>query len=236
MSMPSPGPVTRDLLETFDEVCSRILARLDGLTDAEYLWEPVTPCMTVRAGADGVFRADPRPTGDPRPAPFTTIAWRTWHIGADCLRGYGRFFGDRQQGDDERHRWPGTAAEGVRAMVGDWTRFRSRVGSLGDDRLLEPMGSRAGVYGHELPAAGPARPGRGRPPRCRTRRPARPAPPRLHRGTRAGGDVAAASPRRPEAPTPRRPGDCRASGARPAAGRFSAPAGRGSRRCAAGPV
>ncbi|URN18441.1 MULTISPECIES: DinB family protein [Streptomyces] len=149
MSMPSPGPVTRDLLETFDEVCSRILARLDGLTDAEYLWEPATPCRTVRAGADGVFRADPRPTGAPRPAPFTTIAWRTWHIGADCLRGYGRFFGDRQQGDDERHRWPGTAVEGVRAMVGDWTRFRSRVGSLGDDRLLEPMGSRAGVYGHE---------------------------------------------------------------------------------------
>jgi hypothetical protein len=146
--MTSPGPVTRDLLETFDDVRSRTFARLDGLTDAEYLWEPVASCMTPRADGDGVFRADPRPTGDVRPAPFTTIAWRIWHIGADCLRGYGRFFEDESQSGD-RHLWPGTAAEGVQMLANDWSRFRTRVESLGDDRLLQPMGSRAGVYGHE---------------------------------------------------------------------------------------
>jgi len=98
--MTSPGPVTRDLLATFDDVRSRTLARLEGLTDAEYLWEPVASCMTLRAAADGVFRADPRPPHDAHPAPFTTIAWRIWHIGADCLRGYGRFFDDEPQGGD----------------------------------------------------------------------------------------------------------------------------------------
>ena len=147
-----PGPVTRDLLTTYDDVCSRILARLDGLTDAEYLWEPVPSCMTLRASADGTgtgtFRADPRPARDVVPAPFTTIAWRIWHIGADCLRGYGRFFEDDFEGED-RHLWPGTAAAGIRMLADDALRFRARVAALGDDGLLRPMGPRAGVYGHE---------------------------------------------------------------------------------------
>lgn len=146
--MTSPGPVTRDLLETLDDVRTRTLGRLDGLTDAEYLWEPVASCLTVRAATDGTFRADPRPTDDAHPAPFTTIAWRIWHIGADCLRGYGRFFGDEPQGD-ERHPWPGTAAEGVRTLAEDWSGFRAHVESLGDDRLLQPMGPRAGAHAHE---------------------------------------------------------------------------------------
>ncbi len=146
--MTSPGPVTRDLLATFDDVRSRTLARLEGLTDAEYLWEPVASCMTLRAAADGVFRADPRPPHDAHPAPFTTIAWRIWHIGADCLRGYGRFFDDEPQGGD-RHLWPGSATAGVQMLADDWSRFRARVESLGDDRLRQPMGPRAGAYSHE---------------------------------------------------------------------------------------
>ena len=145
--MTSPGPVTRDLLETLDDVRSRTLARLDGLTDAEYLWEPVPSCLTLRAGGDGTFHADPRPSDDVRPAPFTTIGWRIWHIGADCLRGYGRFFGDAPVGD--RHLWPGTAAEGIRTLTADWSRFRAHVEALGDERLLQPMGPQAGPYGHE---------------------------------------------------------------------------------------
>ena len=158
--MTSPGPVTHDLLETLDEVRNRTLARLDGLTDAEYLWEPVAACMTLRVAADGSFRADRRPEDESdgenesedenevRPAPFTTIGWRVWHIGADCLRSYGRFFGDETLGGDLQL-WPGTAAEGVELMGRDWSRFRSQVESLGDDGLLQPLGPRAGAYGHE---------------------------------------------------------------------------------------
>lgn len=146
--MTSPGPVTRDLLETFDDVRSRTLARLDGLTDAEYLWEPVASCLTLRTAADGVVRADPRPAPDVLPAPFTTIGWRIWHIGADCLRGYGRFFEDEFEAGD-RHLWPGSATEGIRMLADDWSLFRARVESLGDERLLQPMGPRAGAYSHE---------------------------------------------------------------------------------------
>jgi DinB superfamily len=146
--MTVPGSVTRDLLETLDDVRTRTLKRLEGLTDAEYLWQPVASCMTVHADADGVFRADPRPASGVRPAPFTTIAWRTWHIGADCLRGYGRLFGDALLGD-QRHLWPGTAAEGILMLAADWSAFRAHVESLGDDRLLQPMGPVAGAFAHE---------------------------------------------------------------------------------------
>jgi hypothetical protein len=148
--MPVAGPITRDVLQTFEDVRSRTFDRLDGLTDAEYLWEPVSDCMTVRATPDGAFRADPRPprTPAPAPAPVTTIAWRMWHIGADCLRSYLRFFeDDADLGDIER--WPGTAAEGIRLLADDWSRFRSQVEGLGDERLLEPMGPRAGAYADE---------------------------------------------------------------------------------------
>ncbi|MFD4694094.1 DinB family protein [Streptomyces sp. NPDC058463] len=146
--MTSPGPVTCDLLETFDDVQSRTLARLDGLTDAEYLWEPVASCLTLRTAADGVSRADPRPAPDVQPAPFATIGWRIWHIGADCLRAYGRYFEDEFEAGD-RHVWPGSATEGIRMLADDWSRFRARVESLGDEGLLQPMGPRAGAYDHE---------------------------------------------------------------------------------------
>lgn len=142
------GPVTRDVLMTLDEARDRLLARLDGLSDAEYLWQPVPDCLTVRPCADGGFRADRRPDDDVTPAPFSTVAWRIWHIGADCLRGYDRFFVGGIV-DDSRWDWPGTAAEGVALLAEDWARFRARVAAMGDTRLVEPMGSIAEPYGDD---------------------------------------------------------------------------------------
>ena len=53
--------------------------RLDGLTDDEWLWEPVDGCWTVHPQPDGTATIDfafPEPT----PPPVTTIAWRLGHI------------------------------------------------------------------------------------------------------------------------------------------------------------
>lgn len=146
--MTTPGPVARDVLQTLDDVRSRTRQRLDGLTDAEYLWQPVPACLTVRPAGEGTFRADQRPPEDASPAAFTTIAWRMWHIGADCLRSYGRFFGDEPQ-RSELPVWPGTAAAGIRELARDWDGFRAHVEALGDDRLLQPMGPAAGPYADE---------------------------------------------------------------------------------------
>ena len=149
--MTSRDRVTSDLLETFEVVRSRTLTRLEGLTDAEYQWQPVPDCMTVRLTEDGVFRADARrpdssvsPDG---PEPVTTIAWRMWHIGSLCLRGYVIHFFEDVPDLGDRYEWPGTADLGKHALEQDWARFTARIGALGDERLLAPMGQIAEPHG-----------------------------------------------------------------------------------------
>jgi len=95
------------LLEQYDWACLRLLNRMTGpeadsgtgtaipvqfMTDAEYLWEPVPGCWSVRRRADGpgpgatVLRGagewgrDSAEPEHPYPPPFTTIAWRLSHI------------------------------------------------------------------------------------------------------------------------------------------------------------
>lgn len=62
--------------------CSRLLSRLEGLTDAEYLWEPVPGSWNVRRSPDssGGWTVDYPAGPHPDPPPFTTIGWRLLHI------------------------------------------------------------------------------------------------------------------------------------------------------------
>jgi len=69
----------RELALLSDEVWERTRGRLEGLTDEEYLWEPAPGCWTIREGADGVWKPD-WPLPRPDPEPFTTVAWRLWHL------------------------------------------------------------------------------------------------------------------------------------------------------------
>ncbi|MDT7845422.1 DinB family protein [Streptomyces justiciae] len=144
-------PVTRDLLAIFENVRFRLFERMKGLSDAEYLWEPVSDCVSIRPGDDGVFRVATLipESGPEEPDPVTTIAWRIWHIGSLCLRGYViHFFEDAPEYGD-RDAWPGTAEEGVAALAEDWEHFISRVAALGDKRLLEPIGIGPGGWADE---------------------------------------------------------------------------------------
>jgi hypothetical protein len=64
----------------------RLMARLTGMGDEEYLWEPVTGCWTLRPSPDGRWTIDGGQLGNlgappPDPAPVTTIAWRVGHLG-----------------------------------------------------------------------------------------------------------------------------------------------------------
>ena len=149
--MTVPDPVTRDMLAIFEDVRSRLFERLEGLTDAEYLWEPVGDSLSIRPGDDGVFRVAtlfPESVPD-APDPVTTIAWRIWHMGNLCLRGYVIYFFEDVPDLGDRHAWPGTAKEGVQALAEDWERFISRIAALGDKRLLEPMGLGPGGWAGE---------------------------------------------------------------------------------------
>jgi hypothetical protein len=98
------------LLEQFDFARKRLTDRMAGpevdsgngtsiavtrMTDDEYLWEPVPNCLSIRlraagpgpsttalagAGEWGRDSARPSPLSPP---PFTTIAWRLGHLGAE---------------------------------------------------------------------------------------------------------------------------------------------------------
>ena len=63
--------------------------RLAGLTDVEYLWEPVPGAWSVRP--DGIDFELP----EPEPAPVTTIAWRLGHVvvGVLAMRNAAHFGG-----------------------------------------------------------------------------------------------------------------------------------------------
>ena len=118
-AMPARDPVSRDILAIFERARSRLFVRLEGLTDAEYLWEPVSDCISIRPGEDGVFRVAtliPEPVPGV-PDPVTSIAWRIWHIGALCLRGYVMNFFEDVSGSGDRLAWPGTAKAGVEARA-----------------------------------------------------------------------------------------------------------------------
>src|SRR5690348_4713711 len=67
-----------DLVATSSYVAARTLARLEGLSEAELVWEPVSPCWSLHRQSDGSWRAANATA--PVVPPFTTIGWRLWHL------------------------------------------------------------------------------------------------------------------------------------------------------------
>jgi uncharacterized damage-inducible protein DinB len=139
----------RELADLSDEVWQRTRARVEGLSDEEYFWQPVSGCWTIRQRGDGTWLAD-RTLPGPRPEPFTTIAWRLWHL-IDC---YGenrapRWLDVPAQGepiglDDPTGAPPATAAEAVALLERAHERWDAHLALTTDERLGEPVGRVAG--------------------------------------------------------------------------------------------
>ena len=128
-----------------DEIAEVVSRRLDGLTDAEYLWEPVPGyCWTVRsretartkfANGSGDWVVD-YDLPDPSPAPFTTIAWQMMHCYLINQVDHDRFFGPRKLSrlwDDVEV--PHTAAAAVDAWATSLGRFRALLHDVTDSDL-----------------------------------------------------------------------------------------------------
>lgn len=76
-------PTQIDLLRSeMEEAYLPLRGRLEGLTDEELWWEPVPVVWTLRRQPDGRLLEDYEDQ-DPDPAPFTTLAWRLFHV-ASC--------------------------------------------------------------------------------------------------------------------------------------------------------
>jgi DinB superfamily len=137
---------------------TQLRPRLEGLTDDEYLWEPVPGCWNVRprtaAGQPG--------TGDytvdfafpqPEPPPVTTIAWRLAHIVVGCLgmRGASHFGGPAIT--YETYAYPAAAAQALRDLDEVYATWIKGVRGLGAEGLARPCGPAEGPYAEHSMAA-----------------------------------------------------------------------------------
>lgn len=142
---------TEELKRLSDAVWERTRRRLDGLTDEEYLWEPAPGCWSIRTRGDGTWLHEWAPIVHPEP--FTTLAWRLWHL-IDMY------------GEDRAPRWldvpaqgeavgldapdptpPVTAADALVQLDRAHARWDAHLALADDERLAGLIGAVGGEYG-----------------------------------------------------------------------------------------
>jgi hypothetical protein len=136
----------------FDFYRARTDERLAGLTDAEYLWEPVPACWSIRSGPAG-FVIDE--TYDaPDPAPVTTIAWRLVHVSASLREHWVRAVAFERGHADWRPptEVPATAVDAIAMFTRACEKWRADIEHVDDARLDEPIGPEGGPFADELVA------------------------------------------------------------------------------------
>lgn len=118
--------------------------RLDGLTDDEYFWEPVTGCWSIRRVDDG-WRMDYE-FPEPVPPPFTTLAWRLSHISAHVFgMRVGNHFGTGEFRIDA-DTYPGDADTALAYLDEQHRRWREGIGGWDDNDWLRPVGPAEGAF------------------------------------------------------------------------------------------
>jgi len=133
--------------------------KLAGLTDEEYLWEPVAGCWNLRPRTSGDTNAPG--TGpftvdfawpEPSPAPVTTIAWRLAHIivGVFGVRAANHFGAAPVSYAD--FPYAGTAEQALDQLDATYASWRQGVRALSADDLARPCGPAEGPYA-EFPLA-----------------------------------------------------------------------------------
>jgi hypothetical protein len=119
-------------------------ARIVGLTDDEYWWQPAPNCLTVERGHRGPLVTG----GPPTDGPLTTVAWRMCHIG-DGLRSERtwRWLGREPELFDADIRHPMGAAAAIEYVDESWAAWQRLMASVTPQELWEPIGPVGGIYG-----------------------------------------------------------------------------------------
>jgi hypothetical protein len=144
-----PGPAVPTRLAPFlaqwDYMRGVLLERLEGLTDEEFVWEPVKQMLSVRL-VDGRPKPDAfgmEPSG--AVAPPRTLAWSIGHLGVGCWERADYLVGEHKLQPGELT-WPMTAAEGVTLMVDGLSRWRNGLDQM-TDADLDTVGRSAFPWG-----------------------------------------------------------------------------------------
>ncbi|MFG3706693.1 DinB family protein [Micromonospora sp. NPDC047670] len=140
---------------------NQLRARLDGLTDDEYFWEPVPGCWSVRprgtgtaplrvgSGAMTIDFAVPQPD----PPPLTTIAWRLGHVIVGVLAARNAAHFGRAPADYGSFEYAATAAGALAQLDAEYATWQAGVESLGESGLSRPCGAAEGPYAERPLAA-----------------------------------------------------------------------------------
>jgi len=138
---------TRDsLIGVFDFAWDRLGSRLKGLGDAEYLWEPVADCWSIRMSDSGTWIMDDASASD-APPPMTTIAWRTCHLGGHVLGGFANWLNsDGESPYNVDFIIPNDATGAKSFLELNYEHWRRGMDSFPEERLWLPIGSEFGPF------------------------------------------------------------------------------------------
>lgn len=133
------------LRSQFNASSSHLVEVLADIQEEEFFWEPVSGCWTVHDRSEQRARsADGRgrwvidyEVPDPRPAPVTTIAWRTVHVAAVNYLYWDYAFGPATLGFDLDI--PGTAPEAVQWLLDSQSPLAGALSAITDDRRLDEL-------------------------------------------------------------------------------------------------
>ncbi|GEL19257.1 DinB family protein [Pseudonocardia asaccharolytica] len=132
----------------------QVRPKFEGLTNAEYFWEPApgawnvrprgTSTAPVQAGS-GDFTID-FAFPEPDPPPVTTISWRLAHL---IVGVFGARVGNHFGGPPVEYPtfgYAGTAAEALRQLDEVYRAWTAGVRGLGPDALAAPVGPAEGPW------------------------------------------------------------------------------------------
>src|SRR5262245_23133108 len=114
---------------------TQLRPRLDGLSDAEYFWQPVPDCWTLHPDGSIDYAYPP-----PEPAPFTTIAWRMAHVivGVLAMRNHTHFSGP--PADYQSWQYAKDADTALRQLDDAYRGWIEGVRGLDAEALARPVG------------------------------------------------------------------------------------------------
>lgn len=134
----------------YDVVWERFTARIEGLDDAEYLWEPVVGCWSIRPDDQGRWRIDGADGGTSSdPPPFTTIAWRIGHLAGVALGGFANWLFEDGSLSVHAISFPGRAAEVPQFCQANYRAWRDGIGAIDEAGWFEPLGAKWGPYAQD---------------------------------------------------------------------------------------